>query len=201
MFDRWRMILAGGSKKLLPNEYKQVNYLESTGTQYITLGNLQYSKVEIIAVGQKSIFGGGVWGAYRIIDLTTDNRAYMESMASNSSAISNAAIVVNVGGDNYVCYETSTTGSTLTSSIATGSYTANAGYASNGVAIFGGQVYESVANSFIGKLYNFKLYSTGGTLAMDMYPCYRKTDNVAGLYDIVSNTFYTNDGTGSFIVG
>ena len=40
----------------------------------------------------------------------------------------------------------------------------------------------------------------------DMYhyhliPCYRKADNVAGMYDIVSDVFYTNAGSDSFLVG
>lgn len=32
-------------------------------------------------------------------------------------------------------------------------------------------------------------------------PCYRKSDNEAGLYDIVTNTFSANAGTGAFAVG
>lgn len=34
-----------------------------------------------------------------------------------------------------------------------------------------------------------------------MYPCYRLSDNVAGMYDKLSDTFYTNSGSGSFTVG
>lgn len=34
-----------------------------------------------------------------------------------------------------------------------------------------------------------------------LYPCYRKKDDVAGMYDIVNNVFYTNAGTGTFEVG
>lgn len=32
-------------------------------------------------------------------------------------------------------------------------------------------------------------------------PCYRKSDNVIGMYDIVNNVFYINQGTGIFIKG
>ena len=32
-------------------------------------------------------------------------------------------------------------------------------------------------------------------------PCYRKSDNVIGLYDLVEGTFYTNSGTGTFTKG
>lgn len=50
------------------------------------------------------------------------------------------------------------------------------------------------------KLYSFKLYD-GNDLIRDFIPCYRKSDNETGLYDLVNNTFYTNSGTGKFIKG
>lgn len=34
-----------------------------------------------------------------------------------------------------------------------------------------------------------------------LIPCYRKSDNVVGMYDIVNGVFYTNQGTGQFIAG
>lgn len=40
-----------------------------------------------------------------------------------------------------------------------------------------------------------------GTKIRDFVPCYRKSDNEVGMYDIVNNVFYTNDGTGTFIKG
>jgi hypothetical protein len=36
---------------------------------------------------------------------------------------------------------------------------------------------------------------------MHLIPCYRKADNVAGMYDLFSGEFYTNAGTGEFIIG
>ena len=50
------------------------------------------------------------------------------------------------------------------------------------------------------KVYHTSFYENG-TPIRDMYPCYRKSDNVAGMYDIVNNVFYTNVGSGSFTVG
>ena len=40
-----------------------------------------------------------------------------------------------------------------------------------------------------------------GNLIRDMYPCYRKSDNVIGMYDVVNAVFYTNSGTGTFVKG
>ncbi len=34
-----------------------------------------------------------------------------------------------------------------------------------------------------------------------LIPCYRKSDNVCGFYDIIGNEFYTNKGTGTLIAG
>lgn len=50
------------------------------------------------------------------------------------------------------------------------------------------------------KIYACKLYNDG-TLVRDLVPCYRKLDNVAGMWDKVEGRFYANAGSGSFVVG
>ena len=49
----------------------------------------------------------------------------------------------------------------------------------------------------------FTLYACqifdNGALVRDFVPCYRKTDAVVGLYDLVNGVFYTNQGSGEFI--
>lgn len=47
------------------------------------------------------------------------------------------------------------------------------------------------------KLYYCKVYDNW-TLVRDFIPCYRKSDNVIWLYDMVNDQFYTNSGSGSF---
>ena len=49
-------------------------------------------------------------------------------------------------------------------------------------------------NSFISYC---KIYESW-TLVRDFVPCYRKSDSVIGLYDLVNNQFYTNSWTGTF---
>lgn len=53
------------------------------------------------------------------------------------------------------------------------------------------------SRKFYGKLYYFKYWSSW-TLMLDLVPCYRKSDSVIWLYDIVNNQFYTNSWTGTF---
>lgn len=50
------------------------------------------------------------------------------------------------------------------------------------------------------KIYSFKMWQNG-VLVRDMKPCYRKSDNVPGMIDVVNKVFYQNAGTGSFTVG
>lgn len=47
----------------------------------------------------------------------------------------------------------------------------------------------------------FKYWDKDNNLLRDMIPCYRKSDNVIGMFDLVSQTFFTNAGTGVFTVG
>ena len=51
------------------------------------------------------------------------------------------------------------------------------------------------------RLYYFKLYNND-QITRTFYPCYRKSDNVVGLYEIFTNTFFPPvSGTGSFTAG
>ncbi len=53
---------------------------------------------------------------------------------------------------------------------------------------------------FTGKLYGFRI-TNGTTTKLNLVPCVRKTDNVAGAYDTVTRTFYTSAGSESFTAG
>ena len=50
------------------------------------------------------------------------------------------------------------------------------------------------------RLYSCKIYNEYGTLVREYIPC-RNPDGVIGLYDLVNQNFVTNAGTGSFIAG
>ena len=53
---------------------------------------------------------------------------------------------------------------------------------------------------FFGKIYSTKVYDDN-ILIRDLVPCYRKSDNVIGMLDLVNNVFYTNAGSGKFLKG
>lgn len=49
----------------------------------------------------------------------------------------------------------------------------------------------------IRRIGKFQYYDKNGNLVCDLVPCYRKSDNVCGMYDLVRKTFLTNVGTGA----
>jgi hypothetical protein len=59
---------------------------------------------------------------------------------------------------------------------------------------------NSGAQPVAGKCRYFKIYESG-ELLHHFVPCYRKSDNKGGLYDLVTATFFTNAGTGEFLYG
>ncbi len=191
----------------LPKEYQEVNYIESTGTQYIDLG----------------------------IVLNADSGFYIDFVPENKPASSNAPNYINAGGTGgssdyrvginvYSTLPSSVSGEVqffsfkkdpkITKdarnrlSIINKVLTYNDGTsenistwssieASNSLILFA--AHNNTVDRFSTmKLYNFKVYDKEEVI-MDLVPCYRKAGNEVGLYDIVNKTFYINEGTGSFI--
>lgn len=61
----------------------------------------------------------------------------------------------------------------------------------------GVQVYDNDGT----KIYYHREYLANGTLVLNMVPVKRNSDNVLGMYDLVSGQFFTNQGTGTFTAG
>lgn len=53
---------------------------------------------------------------------------------------------------------------------------------------------------FIGDIFEFRITENNATI-LDFIPCYRKSDRKPGMYDTVTKQFFTNSGTGEFILG
>lgn len=189
------------SKSGLPDGYVKLKYLESSGTQYIDIGISGECKVTIdcqgsaaasaskIVVGSytsaPSFFGAysstnkwgmssSFYGLLTNIDYTT--RATFELYFSD-----NAYIKVN--DTTYTCEGTTPI------------------YTSATYALFRAKAAAS------GNYYyaNAKIYSCtfeqNNTLVRNLIPAKRISDNELGMYDLVSNTFLTNAGTGTFTGG
>ena len=63
-----------------------------------------------------------------------------------------------------------------------------------------GALVASVENN-INRIYSFEIFNRNNEKSANLIPCYRKSDNVAGMYDNVNNRFLVNQGSYNFMVG
>lgn len=191
---------------LLPDAYRQVEYLQSSGTQYINIGaignhqffDIDFERVSWVSNGAASFGLNGLFGINDYMSSgTNDVKVWLRntnaiSGAVGSTAIGSASIVT---GTRYTLYFSNTQFKLDGQDYTTATGTAISGtpdcylfavHNRTGVATWGSSAV---------KIYRLK------TSSIHLYPCYRKSDNKPGMYDLVSGTFYTNSGSGEFTVG
>lgn len=186
----------------LPSGYTQVEYIESSGSQYINTGVIGTSgleahiKVELTSNANSAILSS-VASTIRIylcqIDSGKWGYGYNNYVASTSS--------VQVGVI-YEIYSKMYAGSQILrvngEDVVTGSN--GAAYNNNlNLALLALNANGSIIEYCKAKLYACKIYDNG-TLVRDFVPCIN-ANGVAGLYDTVSGVFFENAGTGSFLAG
>ena len=184
----------------LPDGYQEVEYLESSGEQYIDLApyfynfmNLEFNIVYMALAGQnRSVCGNGNTGSSSLYIGRANYSGNIDyyfietRIASNASLNQKVTAVVN--NDNNQIIENEVNIGTITSSIA----------GQGKIGLF--HAYSSAATN--ARIYSFALRDkTEDTLLYNFVPCYRTSDDEAGFYDLANNTFVGNNGTGAFVVG
>lgn len=192
------------------NYYTNLEYIESTGTQYIDTGYIPTSMTDMEI-------------DFEYIGANTNNSLWYPICGERSSGGTtylgfwvhkdNLKIAVNYGG-----YDS---GNSTTQSISRNvrynfknrgskfylndnmfdSSTTQVTKGTTPIYIFTIGNGSGVENRHVLiKLYSFKIYENN-TLVRNMIPCLRNSDNKPGLYDLVNDMFYTNAGTDEFIKG
>ena len=194
----------------LPNRYKRLEYIQSTGTQYINTNlsmtsgfraeidikftSLASSKLSCIIgahndsspygrnflAAQTSLFQIGMGDGYYNCGSPTTGEKYHIDF---SNVYGNAYCKIN--GIGQTLSEAAT---------GTNSYSVNTLYL---LAVHGGEYWFQKVS---GNTYYCKIYSTEGTLVRDYIPC-QTTFGEIGLWDDVNGVFYGNAGTGTFTAG
>ena len=191
----------------LPSEYKQVAYLESTGTQYIDTGvYLPYkADFDIYYKNKKSNTVGNVgFGYYNDNGFTFEEQSWNASNAKNilifdtnwsdgysfpNSFFNTIRHIELIGNNLYIDEELYSTYERIGDNVANNSLLLGAFRENNRIKYNSGIIMGKMKF-----LYNNEVLFNG-------IPCYRKSDNKPGLFDLVNNEFYTNLGTGEFEVG
>ena len=195
---------------MLPKEYQEVEYLESTGTQYLNTGvsldndlviTCDYSFTES-KNSWRRLFGWLVTGwadSYSFCYKTNNSKAPRIVTGPNGEVVLGGYQTgrytvslstnghVSVYGDNGYNQSRDITPCTVTSK-------SRPIYLYN----FGG---TNLVDYAVCKVYSFLISSTNDVAMCSLVPCYRKSDNKSGMYDTVRGMFLTNQGTGEFICG
>lgn len=194
------------TQQILPTGYTALEYIESTGTQWIDteiIGN-QDTKVDI---------------TFRATGRTSDFMIFGDRVSASSNAIGIWARSGSLGSAFRIGFGSS--GGYTGANATTQKYHVN--LSKRGAYLNGSFVWNpNVQNNFSTpsslklfalvhqnggnqaqsalQVFNFALYS-GATLIRNFIPARRNSDGVLGMYDTVTNSFFTNSGTGEFIAG
>lgn len=190
---------------ILPEGYTQLDYIESTGTQYIDTGvnadnnlrvvlDMQYTD---ITVGNNTNIGV----IYKIDGTTTYKRYHL--------LVQSTSYKFYVGGGQKELSSADTNRHTFDFDVPNQSIKVDSTEYTIGQQNFDCELnfWLFGRNSNVSylifcssvKLYRSKMYYNG-VLVRDFIPC-KNSSNVVGLYDLVNNVFYDNDGTGDFTAG
>ena len=178
---------------ILPTEYQRVEYIESTGTQWIDTGYHASTKKTSAHIGvtpKSKASIQGICGARNnnlAADATSCNVFYMTNNAFRldwalGSTSASVATALNTYSEIQCVRLVSDTDVDMDGPFLVGNF-------SNGSVPF--------STGFIGRIHFAKLYDNGKPVRY-LIPCYRKSDGVIGMYDTVNDAFYTNAGTGTF---
>lgn len=180
----------------LPTEYQEVEYIQSSGTQYIDTGFV-VNKSDSYVLEIDGLFPSQAQ-AYQGCN------GYMQFFVSSKYGINNESSI-SVGNRDTVRIAYANQTATLT---VNGSQAESKSWASySGANVKLGVLRLGDTNNgwfnggaASGTIYGYKLWKDE-VLVSDCIPCYRKSDNIVGLYDLVNGVFYTNAGTGNFAKG
>lgn len=192
----------GKWRSSLPTGYTPVNYIESTGTQYINTGFQPNQDTRLVVD----------------FDLTTDVTSFLGVFGARTAASSNAFCMWFNTGIIYpqygsVAYSSNpisqTPGGRLVIDMNRNVTTVNNTSVSFSTATFSTTqpMYLLTINSAgtadsrmtTARLYSCQIYDNG-KLVRDFAPCINPSGK-AGLYDTVNGVFYANAGSGTFITG
>lgn len=196
-----------GPATTLPDGYKQVEYIESTGTQWIDTGfiatNGMIVDARIKQVDGEVRIGSITLGSQISPDLTRNNISF--NTAKNSYAFSkltsfgnyfpkpadDSPVIIHfdtTGTKFYVTVDDTTVVNTTNGILLNQTNTVKISYSD----------YEPTVLK--GRYYYIQIRDDNGTLVRDFVPCL-DTNNIACMYDKVGKQTYYNAGTGTFNAG
>lgn len=198
--------VAQSNIKPLPSEYKRVEYIESNGIQYIDTNIFPDDTTKIqIKIAMSKYSGGVIVGyrnnesdAFRLFNYNGNTYLDYGSGENYNRLIGDNTYDGRINKGKIYDLEI---GNRYVKDLDTGR---NKVYGSAvsfddksfSIGIFNGG--DTTEDSSSGKVFYCKIYKSN-TLVADLVPCIRVSDNNVGMYDLVRNEFFANQGADSFI--
>ena len=187
----------------LPSSYKKLQYIQSSGTQYIDTGFKHNQNTRIVMHVQPVSITANAWAFEGRISYTNASKGvffYYDSGKQwnadyNGSGNRKTLAGISSTADLTIDYNKNIctiNGVSITNTATTFQSTAN-------LTLLACNTAGTIAGFLSAKLYSCKIYDNG-TLVRDFIPC-RSANGTVGLWDDVNSVFYTNAGTGNFISG
>ena len=202
-------MMANQIEPSLPKEYVQLEYLESTGTQWIDTGikGNQDTKVEIKYFYYKtSSSNGRIFGSRQKYEenefvigtfsggISSGTNFFVGYGMSSGSDMQLSPIIIN---DWFTIIHDRTTHSVNGVNYPY-DYTYRPFETPQNLKIFGFDNNDSIGDPGIGRCAYVRIWSSN-IIVRDFIPALRKADLKPGMYDLVSGQFFTNQGTGEFV--
>lgn len=180
---------------VLPNTYQELEWLKSDGNAYIQT-NLLVSRLYTYKLKFNiTDFNYGGW----VIGAKVSSAGSSDDFGVAVSAIRFGTQYVNKDFTTYNDVELIVNGVGYTIN---GEYTewGNTPTINNDRALKLFWAQNSTAQK-LGKIYYLQILDSNGVSLLHLIPAKRIADSVLGMYDMVSNTFLSNAGTGDFVAG
>ncbi len=185
-------------KPLLPDGYKQLEYIESTGTQYIDTGVKPTGNTRVHCSANFPVQETGAWlfgardgngvNAYGFLTYKSEYRSdYNKTRPQIPSQYGPELEVDKDGPDTHLNGNLVDSGSDYS-------------FSAQDNLLIGANVTAGAVSGFSKALHRwYKIYGEAG-LVRDLIPCKNQSGDI-GLYDIVTQKFYGNAGKGVFVAG
>lgn len=198
------------AKPKLPSGYTELQYIQSSGTQYIDTGVKPGTTTKIVMDVEPTAAASST-SVYFFDSYTVSTRRYVFRMVFSTSGVlgamgslssSGAVTLTTISSDSTIRrmkLQASASEKTFLVDGKTASVTTTISFVSTMPNILLLSSSGSTSYRLSAKLYSCQIY-TGSTLTRDFVPC-KNPSGTVGLYDLVGGTFYANAGTGSFAAG
>ena len=200
----------GDNSPILPIDYQEVEYIESTGKQSLDTGvignytdNLTIkAKLQLLKTkgSENAIMGNKNSSNQGTTMFFSQNSSNLRTWCGSGTTWNIADLTVNEDTEIEISFTVPSGRNAIINNTSYTSTRAN-NVTSNDTtfAIFNDKPSTVLSPSFL-RVYYYEIY-IDNVKKCQLIPCYRKSDNVIGMYDLVTNTFKTHIGTENFIKG